>query len=551
MHTQEESPLRAEPIDRLRDNVRLLGESVGIVLREQGGAALFDAVEHIRTEAISLRTRRQPAGDPDPERERALLYWAERQSTLRLLQVVRAFSVFFHVINTAEQDERLRNLAERSRSGEALHESIAAALEELKERGVDSKEVLREVRSLEIRPVFTAHPSEARRRSLLHHLELISALIGRLDDPPFLGGSREEVLEQLRTEITLLWQTAETHAERPTVLEEVQSALYILAGTVYDVVPRVRRALSASLRDAYGSEPPHLPPVLSFGSWVGGDRDGNPAVTAEVTRAAARLSRSAVLRRYRDEVQALGRDLSISARQVDASLALMASIGHDRVELGMQPVAAWADEPYRRKLGLIAERLRRTESGEPGAYPGPEALLADLHLIRESLEGHKGHRVAAGPVLDLIRRVEVFGFHLAELELRQHAERHTSAVGELLALSGKPGYEESSEDQRMALLEEHLAGPPLALPAHALSRDTREVLESLEAMASIQRMAGEQACRTYIISMSCAPSDALAVLFLAREAGLFLWPGGRHSAVSKLDVVPLFETIDELRSCGE
>jgi phosphoenolpyruvate carboxylase len=534
---------RAEPIDRLRDDVRLLGDLVGEVLAEQGGARLFAAVEYVRTAAIALRSQ----VDPDPKREAALLAWAGRQSTARLLQLVRAFSVYFHLINLAEQHHRVRTLFSRDRSAQPLHESIAAAVETLRAADVTGDTLRDDITRLEVRPVFTAHPSEARRRTLLHHLRAAAEAIAQLDAPPAAAGARAALLESLRTRITLIWQTAEARTERPSVLDEVNSVLYFLAGAVYDVVPHIGRTLDAAL----GSRTAPLPlTMFRFGSWVGGDRDGNPNVTAEVTRAAARLARTAVLRRYRDEVQALGRDLSTSSRLVGAAPALLAAIDHDRTELGTQPVRPWLDQPYRRKLGLIAERLRRTETDAPGGYADPAALVRDLDQISESLQTHSGERIAAGPVLDLRRRVEVFGFHLAELELRQHADRHTAAVAELLGLAGVPGYAAMTSAERQAVLEERLPGPPLALPADALSPATRAALDTFRAMSDIQAQSGPAACQTYIISMCRDAADVLAVLFLAREAGLFAWAGGDAPATSRLDVVPLYETIAELRSCG-
>jgi phosphoenolpyruvate carboxylase len=535
------------PLGRLRDDVHMLGELVGEVLREQGGPDLFAAVEHIRTTAIALR-----AGNlANPEPEQTLLHWAQQQSTDRLLQLVRAFSVYFHLINLAEQHHRIRTLRERERASAPVRASIAAALATLQRTGVTAEALHAVLRRLRVHPVFTAHPSEVRRRTLLHHLERVAALLERLDDPQAPPRARATTLQELRTRITLIWQTAESRVQRPTALDEAQSALYVLAGTVYDVAPQIQRVLAAEVATVYGRAPDTTtPPFLRLGSWVGGDRDGNPAVTAAVTRAAARLARAALLRRYHEEVQALGRDLSISARLIGASPALLASIARDRAELGVQPVQRWADTPYRRKLGLIAERLLRMATDEPGGYATVAALLADLQLIQASLEAHAGHRIAAGPVQDLQRRIEIFGFHLAELEVRQHADRHTTAVAELLGLAGVAGYATLDEAGRQALLEERLAGPPLAPPLEALSPLTRETLDTFVAMADIQQMSGQRACQTYVISMSRAPSDVLAVLFLAREAGLFVWPEDGAVATSRIDVVPLFETIAELGTCG-
>jgi phosphoenolpyruvate carboxylase len=523
---------RAEPIDRLRDDVRLLGELVGEVLREQGGAELFDDVEHIRLAAIRLRSTERS--------DQALLGWAEGQTTLRLLQLVRAFSVYFHLINLAEQHHRVRTLRERQRSQTApVQESVAAAFADLTAQGVSPNRVREALQRIEVLPVLTAHPSEARRRTLLHHLECAAGLIDQLDDERAPAPDRAGALDSLRARITLIWQTAEARVERPSVLDEVQSVVYVLAGTVYDVLPLVHRAVD-SVASCNGG------PKFRFGSWVGGDRDGNPAVTPEVTRAAARLARVAVLRRYRDDVQSLGRDLSISGRLVGCLPELLESIERDRAELGVRAVPQWRDQPYRRKLGLIGERLRRTESGGSAPYTSAEQLLGDLRLTVDSLRTYGGGRIASGGLLDLHRRVETFGFSLAELEVRQHAGRHASAAAELLGLMGTPGYLGLSEPERMLVLEERLArDEPFGLPAEALSPATREVLETFGAMSDVQRMNGPNGAQTCVVSMSRAPSDALAVLLLAREAGLV----DRSSC--RLDVVPLFETISELRQCGQ
>jgi phosphoenolpyruvate carboxylase len=537
---------RAEPIDLLRADVHLLGELVGDVLREQGGPNLFNAVEYVRTTAIALRS----SATGDTAQEQNLLLWMQRQSTDRLLQLVRAFSVYFHLINLAEEHHRVRTLREREQAGGPLRESIAAALTILRGAGVRPEAVQASLQQLEVHPVFTAHPSEARRRTLLHHLGQAADLLTQLNDPRATPRMRAATLEMLRARVTLIWQTAETNIERPTVLDEVQSVLTFLSGTLYDLAPRVQRTLETAAQTAYPGLKLAESPFLRLGSWVGGDRDGNPAVTAEVTRAASRLARAAVLERYRQEVQALGLDLSISARLVGASPDMMASIDRDRAELGTQRVKRWADEPYRRKLGLIAERLRRAEQDEPGGYTHAEALLADLQLIRHSLLTYGGERIANGPVLDLCRRVSVFGFHLAELEIRQHALRHAAAVSELFQLAEGIDYAALDEARQQALLESHLAGSPLALPPEALSPLTRETLNTFRAIADIQRRSGPRACQTYVISMSHSPVDVLAVLFLAREAGLFDWAGG-ETATCRLDIVPLFEEIDELRACGD
>jgi phosphoenolpyruvate carboxylase len=530
--------VRAGPPDRLRDDVRVLGDLVGQVLREQAGERIFALVEAVRTTAIAERAQTGAGADTE-----SLLAWAQAQSTADLAEIVRAFSVYFHIINLAEEHHRVRVLRERDQGQAPVAESIAAAAEILRAQGVSMTDLAPTLADLAVRPVFTAHPSEARRRTILFHLERIARLLNMLDDPRSAASQRAANLDELRSEATLLWQTAETRTMRPTALDEVQSMLGVLAGVIYDVAPRVQRTLESL---APGQP---MPPFLRLSTWVGGDRDGNPRVNPDVTRAAARLARRAILRRYVDDVQSLGRELSVSLRLTGASAALLDSLEADLQALREQRVEEWADEPYRRKCGLIAERLNRALRGEPEGYATPEALLADLDLMQASLLAHHGQRIADGALRDLMARVRIFGFHLAEIEVRQHAARHMAAVAELLRLTVGDDYLALDESGRVDLLAHTLAAPPLGVPPDALSPATREVLDTFIAIGEIQQQQGPQACQTYIISMSRATSDVLAVQLLAREAGLFRWDGV-HPAQARLDIVPLFEEAAELDHCG-
>ncbi len=537
-------------MDALREDVRILGDLVGQVVREQAGDGVFALVEQVRHAAIAARD-----GAPS-EAERSLLEWAEGQTTADLIGVVRAFSVYFHVINVAEQHNRVRRLYERERSAAQLAESIADAVSGLRARGVSQEQMTALLPALRVRSVFTAHPSEARRPTVLQHLEYCATLLAEYDNFRENPRRRQAILEALRAAITLLWQTADTRSERPSVLDEVHSVVRVLAGTVYDVAPQVQRTLESVVLNApWGTlSAPEDVVFLQPGSWVGGDRDGNPFVTPEVTLAAARLARVAILRRYIEDMHAIGRDLSVSLRLIGASEALLASLEHDRVALGIIPVAQWADEPYRRKCGIIAERLRRTVEDEPGGYLSEEALLTDLRLVRESLLAYHGQRIAGSRLWDFEARVRIFGFRLCELEIRQHAMTFHAAVAELLQLSGSGPYETLDEAGRVACLEAALASPPITLPAAALSSMTRQTLATFGAVRAIQERHGEAACRTLIISMCRAPSDVLAALLLAHNAGLFHWRGsatpGTESgaAEARIDIVPLFEEVAELRN---
>lgn len=535
--------------DILRADVHRLGELVGGVLREQQGDRIFAAVEYLRTSAIAARGARRLGVITAPARHDPLLDWVAQQSSEDLLAVIRAFGIYFHVINLAEQHHRMRMLRVYAHSDQLVHESIAAALATLAARGVPAERARTLLAGLNVHPVLTAHPSEARRRSLLLQLEQVVTLLDQLDDPRATPNDRQLTLDALRLHIVEIYQSAETRMERPSVEEEAQTAQYYVATTLYDVAPRLRR----TLEQAFGASYPEKAPLdavtpLHIGSWVGGDRDGNPAVSGEVTRDVARLAREAILRRYRDEVQVLGRDLSISLRLVGASTELLDSIQRDRMELDMQPVLQWRDEPYRQKLGLIGERLRRAELGGRGGYANSDEFAADLAVVAASLRAHQGGRIADGPVRMLQDRLNTFGFSLAELEIRQHAERHAQAVAEVLRHTGQDTYLALDEAGRQEMLSALLSGPPLMRDVRAYSAATRDTLDTFIAIAEIQRTFGHDACHTYIISMCRTPSDVLAVLLLARECGLFAWYRD-DSARCDLDIVPLFETLDELASC--
>jgi phosphoenolpyruvate carboxylase len=538
--------------DALRGDVRRLGELVGDVLREQQGGRIFAAVEHVRTSAIAARGARRLGALPaahDLGAHDSLLDWVAQQPSEDLLTLIRAFGIYFHVINLAEQHHRMRMLRVYEHSDQPVHESIAAALATLAARGVPAEGVRALLAHLSLHPVLTAHPSEARRRSLLHHLEQVVALLDELDDPRATPHDRQRTLDALRLRITEIYQSAETRIERPSVEEEARTTQYYVATTLYDVAPRLRQALQGAFHAAY----PHTAPLdvdtsLRIGSWVGGDRDGNPAVSGEVTRDVAQLARDAILRRYRDEVHQLGRDLSLSLRLVGASPELLASIQHDRTDLDVQPVRQWRDEPYRQKLGLIGERLRRSELGGRGGYSTADEFAADLALLAASLRAHQGGRIADGPVRALQDRLHTFGFFLAELDIRQHAERHAQAVAEVIYHAGRGAYLALDEPGRQVLLSTLLSGPPLTHNARALSSTTRDTLDAFAAMADMQRAFGPDVGHTYIISMCRTPSDVLAALFLARECGLFTWYRD-GSARCDLDIVPLFETLDELAAC--
>lgn len=537
------------PIEHLRKDVRLLGSILGQVLREQGGPELLEIVERIRRQTIARRT------NPTPSHERALREMIDALSLPTTFAVVRAFTIYFHLINIAEEYHRQRTLTVREIQGwpAPRRESIAAAIAGLRAEGIPAEAIAAFIERLDLRPVFTAHPTEARRRSVLQHLRHIAELVAALNASEQTPEVRRRALEALQAEITALWQTEEIRALQPTPLDEVELGLYYFDHSAWQVVPLLYRDLREAL-DAYapGVAPAAADrPFLRFGSWMGADRDGNPRVTIETTDRTLRWQRDLVLRRYIEEADALSRELSISTRRVPAGPELLASLDDDLREV--PEVCADEDfppatEPYRRKLRLVTERLRRTLTDAPGAYAASQQLLDDLRLLQHSLERNRGARIAQARVQDLVWRVQVFGFHLAALDIRQESGVHGRVTAHLLREAGvEPRYGELPEPQRVALLARLLDTEPLV--ARPDEPEAREVYALFAAIGHWQQRFGQDACQTYIVSLTHEPSDVLEVLWLAKEAGLFRARGG--VVESRLHVVPLFEQISDLRRCGE
>ncbi|HVC34347.1 MAG TPA: phosphoenolpyruvate carboxylase [Chloroflexota bacterium] len=530
------------PIEQLRDDVRFLGQLLGDVLVEQVGPDLLDLVERVRADAIAARERGTPV-------DQQLVDEIETLPEEQMAPLVRSFTLFFYLVNAAEEHHRLRSLGQRTLAnpGVSRPESVDEAIGTLRARGVTRAQVAAFLAELSIRPVLTAHPSEARRRTVLQHVRRIGGLIADLDRPL----DRAAVLEDLLEEVTLLWQTDPVRVTRPTPLDEVANGLWFFDQTLFDVVPWIYRDLARALAASYPDEPWTIPPFLRYSTWIGGDRDGNPLVTDAVTLEALSMHRATALRRYRADVVALGRSLSASVRRVGVSAALVDAIAGGAEELGDEGRAIVGRnpfEPYRQMLALIEERLRRTDERVAGGYAGADGLLADLGQIAESLVEHRGQRIAEGALRDLRWRVQAFGFHLAELEIREHSARHEQALDEVLAATGVcAAYRSLSEPERVALLTAEIVNPRPLIPSElGYSPPTVQVIELFRTIRIAQQRFGQAAIHHYIISMTHDVSDVLAVILLAKEAGLIDARASQPARCS-LRIVPLFEGIDDLR----
>ena len=457
--------------------MRLLGGMLGRVIADYGGAGLLRDVEKLR----GLVIRARDDGRFERGAEKLVAGWLLDRAEL----VARAFTCYFHLANLAEEHHRARVIRARGRGAEPLPESIAATLQDLRPR-LGAKRLHELVATLEIHPVFTAHPTEARRRAVVTAIRRVGEQLERLDDPRISNREREDAERRLGEEIDSLWRTAQVRATQVKPLDEVRSFMAVFDETLFRMVPDVLRSLDSALGTP-------APPFLRFGSWIGGDRDGNPAVTAAVTAETMAIQAEHALLALEAVANRVGRALTVAADTTPASRAL-------RRRLAGHPV-----EPHREFLLQVASRIRATRLGDDAAaYRSAAELLGDLRTARDSLAAAGASRLADGELQHVVWQAETFGFHLAELEVRQHSKVHEEALTQLRR--------------------------PSAM--------TCEVLDTLGVMASLQARYGAASCRRYVVSFTRGAEDVAAVYELARHA-----TGGR---VPEIDVVPLFETLADL-----
>jgi len=515
----------------IRQDVRELGALVGDTIGEQSSQSAFETVERLRTSSIEYRR-----GDAE---SRAALHEILDGLAPDLQSVVaRAFTTYFELINLAEERERVRAIR-RSSQERSLEDGLETAAAELPE--ADPETVQRVLDDVLIEPTFTAHPTEARRKTVKSKLRWISNHLETLDERLLTDKEREQVERDIESEVTSLWQTPQVRARRPEPEDEARNVQWYLENTLFDVVGEVYDELEDAIEAEFG-DAVEVPKLFEFRSWAGSDRDGNPFVTPEVTANTLARQRRVVLERYREELKRLSGVVSQEGEHTEIGDELHASLSADRDRLpgvAEEAEARYPNEPYRQKLKLMRARLDRVEDVRPGGYEDADGLRDDIETIAASLRDNGGEVVAEARVDPLIRQVETFGFTLASLDLRDHQENHTEAVGEALAREGID-YAGMDEPERIeALTDAILQDDPVVDLAdrEGVSETAARVLERFDSLADWQAEYGVEAIDTYCISMTEEPSHVLEVLFLADQAGVVRLP-----EYCGLDVVPLLET---------
>jgi phosphoenolpyruvate carboxylase len=548
------NPQTIEPEDKdlpLREDIRLLGRILGDTIREQSGEAIFDIVERIRQSSVRFRR------DEDVGARRELEAALNSLPPIEALQIIRAFSFFSHLANIAEDQHHIRRTHAHALSASAPREgTMAYALSRAREAGIPQGRLAAFFDGAMVMPILTAHPTEVRRKSTIDREMEVADLMAERDRPSLTEVELAANEAALRRAVLTLWQTNLLRRTRLRVIDEVANGLSYYDYTFLSELPRFYDDLEAELASADIALEDRLPSFLRIGSWIGGDRDGNPFVTEEVLRGALRAQSSRALQHYLDELHLLGGELSLDTRLVGVSdgLAELAARSPDR-SVNRQ------DEPYRRAITGIYARLAATARaldhleapehavGAASPYIDSIELLADLAIIGDSLVANGSAILAQGRLKNLRRAVDAFGFYLAALDLRQNSDVHERSIGEMLVLV-QPGldYAGLSEPQRVQLLLAELGtARPLASAFLSYSAETSAELAILRATAEAHYLYGREAVPHYVISKTTGVSDILETAVLLKEAGL-LRP--REGALD-LDIVPLFETIEDLRHCGE
>jgi len=540
----------------LRRDVRSLGMLLGQVLREQAGDHLFEEVEELRQIAIRRREaqNRRLSGDAEtpggePEAQRLFASALDRVHALepdQAYRLARAFAFYFELINLAETNHRKRRRLSMQLAGEAENQrgSLRGTLRQMHKVGIAAGEALEFLRRVTVIPVFTAHPTEVARRSVMFKRRRIGDLLERLDRIPLSDEELETLEDALAAEITALWDTDEVRSRRPTVADEVKMGLDYYEASIFETLPSLYAEIAAAFETEYGVciGLEDLPVLLSFGSWIGGDRDGNPYVTPEVTREALKMARERLLEHYRKRIQQVIELLSSSERQSPVSTALNERLEAYIAELGVTREQAFGEryefEIYRRFLSCVLARLMAIGGASPSADPAlgrlrpycsARELLDDLELVRASLTENRGSRVARSLIDPVILDVRTYGLHLQTLDIRQHADRHSAAVKEVSAWKSEAGGA--------------LTVPPSLTPSSA------NVIDTFRAIAELKGACSPEAISQYVISGATKAEDVLNVLWLARLGGVQVEGQGSSPGDDPgLMPVPLFEFIEDLRN---
>ena len=546
---------------KLRSRVKLLGQLLGNVLIRHEDPQVFRSVEKLRKGFIQLR------GQQDAQVRQEMINLIDKLEPDIIEQVIRAFSIYFSLVNIAEEDhfhrERRRRILKLGYPD--WKGSFYRTISEFKRQGIDETKLQLLLDNLSYRPVFTAHPTESKRRTIMQLQRRIFEIIDDLTDPRISGYEKDALTERLQIQIEVLWQTNEVREKRPEVTDEIKLGLSYFQRGLYQAVAIEYRHIENAICRLYGDDEMgnpvvRVPSFIQFGSWIGGDRDGNPFVTPDTTRTALRMHSQEILREYSQRVLQLTESLTYSSRWCQPSDAFMQSLLEDEAK-GIKAFDETRDrfeeEIYRRKLYYMHHRLisnlksvrarlnNKAVDTNVHCYQTSQQFLKDLYLIYDSLISHNDQSAANGPLKDLIRLVETFGFHLLRLDIRQESSRHSQAVHEILEQAGIADYLSLPQKSRLQFLSDQIgSGLKPDTIESALSAETLKILQVFQVMRDMRKEISEQAFGNYVISMTHDASHIMEVMYLAYLAGLAGSIRGEYFC--HIEISPLFETIEDL-----
>ncbi|CAN5226774.1 phosphoenolpyruvate carboxylase [soil metagenome] len=528
------------------DDEALLGGILDEVICAVEGAGALDL--HRRATELGERSRSGDAAAADQ-----LAQLVASLDLPHIVLLIRMLTRWFQLMNLAEDLDRVRRIRSLDAQPGPRRGSLHAAIAQLAADGTTAEELHETLREADVRLVLTAHPTEARRYTTVSKLARIFALLRQLDERRPGHGRQEQIRRQIAAAVQEMWGSDELRAVTTTVLDEVRAGLIYFSSTLAEVVPEVYRDLESTIRATYPDSDVPVPPLLSFGSWIGGDRDGNPNVTPQMTASALALMKDSCLRHHQARVGALAARITFSARVAGPPEQLQVLLG-DLQQRFPDIAAAVAqrnpEEPYRQLFKLLAARLRATRKGWDGGYRRPEELLADLCVAERSLREQNASFVAEDALRDVIRQVEVFGFHFALLDVRENSDVHRAAIDEILSVLGvKEDYAQLPERERAAILSREIADrrPLIPLDSSGFSASTCEVVETFRTLHDLLRGEHPGTIDSYVISNTTCPADLLEVLLLMKEVGLAR-AGGQDA---QLRIVPLFESGETLEHSAE
>jgi len=544
---------------QLRSSVKLLGKLLGNIIKSHAGDKVYMAVEKLRKGFINLRK------DNNQIKHDQLIRYIGKLDPITLKNVIRSFSKYFALVNVAEEAYQHINRTDRLKSGfDSWEGSFDQTLRECKASEMDDTQLESLINSLRYIPVFTAHPTEAKRRSKLEAMRRIFNTILELQSYKGQSIKREELIDELQAEILILWRTDEVRLRKPTVLDEVENGLYYFRTSLFRAIPEVYRDLEKAIKRVYHTDNVKVPSFIRFGSWIGGDRDGNPFVTPDITREAVYMHAETALHEYMRRAQKLSTLLTHSSGLTTPSEEFLStSKDDDKYFQGAfeDTTQDFAKEPYRRKLKIIRYRLKERLNAikqlknndninSPHAYNSEKELLNDLYLIKDSLISDNDKILNDFGLNDFIRLVETFGFYLVNLDIREESTNHTNAISEILKNHDNTDYDQLDESSRISCLE-NVIKSDLALNDiyPPLSDETKKVLDVFTVMKELRNEVSEHAFGNYVISMTHHASHVFEVLTLAKLCGLISMKDEKLTA--SIQVTPLFETIDDLTRIEE